>query len=117
MTFTRSLDQRMEALQLANEIRTYRARLKQDVAARRRDFGSLLMRPPEKAQTMKVWDLMLAIPGIGRGKADRALRRARVSPSKTLSGLTMRQRRDLLTALAPSPYQLAKQNHDLREAA
>lgn len=117
MTFDRSLDQRMDALAHANEIRTYRAKLKRDVAAGRRPLAALVMSPPEKALTMKIWNLLLAVPGVGRGKADRALRKARVSPSKTLGGLTARQRRDLLTALAPSAYQLAKQAAQMREAA
>lgn len=104
----RSLDQRMEALRLANEIRNYRARLKQQIHAGNIDATLILQHPGPKVATMKVWDLVRSVPSFGRCKTDRALRRARISPSKTIGGLTSRQRDELLLALQPSPYQQRK---------
>jgi hypothetical protein len=99
-TPTRSLQQRMDALRRANVVRTRRADTKK--AAKRgllqpAEFFDLLVEPPEWMETMKVFDLLTAMPKLGRKKADQALRQARISPSKTLGGITARQRHDLLT--------------------
>lgn len=86
----RSLQQRMEALRRANEVRTRRARLKKDVKAGEVDPGSVLDDPAYA--TMKLIDLLLAVPKVGRTKANRVLVMNRISPSKTLGGLSDRQR-------------------------
>lgn len=91
----RSLAQRMAALERANDVRTGRARLKRDIKAGRRDMIDVLLNPPVCADTMKVFDLLLAAPKIGRVKANQVLVRARVSPSKTVGGLTQRQRTEV----------------------
>jgi hypothetical protein len=62
----RSLKQRMDALTTANVIRTWRAGLKRDLKAGRVDVIDLLIDPPEKLETMKVFDLLLAAPKYGR---------------------------------------------------
>jgi hypothetical protein len=95
----RSLRQRRQALQQANRIRTYRKERKQDLKAGRADPVALLLDPPGEMATMKVFDLLIAMPRIGRVKANRALVRCRVSPSKTLGGMTGRQRDELARAL------------------
>jgi len=41
----------------------------------------------------------LAVPKYGRVKANRLLERCRVSPAKTVNGLTPRQRKELLDML------------------
>ena len=97
----RSLAPRMEALEKANQIRTQRAQLKRDVKAGREDVAGLLLAPPHELDTMKVLDLLLATPKIGRVKAARALAKADrsgrpISPSKTVAGLSDRQRRELV---------------------
>jgi hypothetical protein len=58
----RSLTQRREALERANDIRTYRAELKRDLKAGRENVIKLLRDPPEKIETMKVFDLLIAAP-------------------------------------------------------
>ena len=95
----RSLTQRMDALQRANEIRSERARLKRDLKAGRTQIHGLLLRPPEYLQTAKVFDLMLAVPKYGRVKVNRILAQCRISPSKTLGGLSERQRSELVSCL------------------
>jgi hypothetical protein len=99
----RSLAQRHDALQRANEIRTRRAQLKRDVKAGRADALAVLADPPEWAGTMKVVDLMLAVPSVGRVKVNKALRRCAVSPSKSLGGLSTRQRAELRAHLEAAP--------------
>jgi hypothetical protein len=49
--------------------------------------------------TAKVLDLVLAVPKYGRVKANKLLERCRVSSSKTVNGLTPRQRKELLDML------------------
>ena len=52
----RSLDQRMEALRRANDIRSKRAQLKRDLKGQKVKIQTLLMDPPEYVQTAKVID-------------------------------------------------------------
>ena len=93
----RSLNQRMDALKRANEIRTRRARLKRDLKAGRSQIHGLLLDPPEYLLTAKVFDLLLAVPKYGRVK--RILTHCRISPSKTIGGLSDRQRHELVSFL------------------
>ena len=91
----RSPDQRIDALNRANEVRTRRAQLKRDLKAGRVSIGTLLLDPPSWLETAKVLDMLLALPQIGRVKATKTLDSCRVSPSKTFGGLTDRQRAEL----------------------
>ncbi len=95
----RSLHQRMDALQRANEIRTQRARLKRDLKAARVSIDTLLLKPPEYLETAKVFDMLLAVPKYGRVKANKVLQHCRISPSKTIGGLSERQRAELVSLL------------------
>jgi hypothetical protein len=95
----RSLVQRMDALQRANEIRTRRAQLKRDLKAGRQSIHQLLLDPPEWTETAKVFDMLLAVPKYGRVKANKILNVCRISPSKTIGGLSQRQRTELVALL------------------
>src|SRR5436853_2511669 len=95
----RSLLQRMEALQRANEIRTKRAQLKRDLKAGRSSIRQLLLKPPDFVETAKVVDMLLAVPKYGRVKVDKILRTCKISPSKTVGGLSERQRNELVGLL------------------
>src|ERR687889_1091780 len=95
----RSLIQRMDALQRANEIRTRRAQLKRDLKAGRVSIHTLLLEPPEYLETAKVFDMLLAVPKYGRVKANKILQTCRISPSKTIGGLSDRQRSELVSLL------------------
>jgi hypothetical protein len=92
----RSLVQRMEALQRANDIRSRRAQLKRDLKAGRQPIHELLLKPPEYLETAKVFDLLLAVPKYGRVKVNKILSTCRISPSKTIGGLSQRQRDELV---------------------
>jgi hypothetical protein len=95
----RSLDQRMEALKRANDIRTARAKLKKDLKANRASIHAILLDPPEYVMTAKVFDMLLAVPKYGRVKTNRILNQCRISPSKTIGGLSERQRTELVSLL------------------
>ena len=89
----------MEALQRANEIRTKRAALKRDLKAGRENIHTLLLDPPEFLETAKVFDMLLAVPKYGRVKVNKVLQLCRISPSKTIGGLSERQRAELVQFL------------------
>jgi hypothetical protein len=95
----RSLDQRMDALKRANDIRTARAKLKKDLKAGKASINALLLDPPEYVMTAKVFDMLLAVPKYGRVKTNRILNQCRISPSKTIGGLSERQRAELVSQL------------------
>ena len=95
----RSLDQRMDALKRANDIRTARAKLKKDLKANRASIHTILLDPPEYLLTAKVFDMLLAVPKYGRVKTNRILNQCRISPSKTIGGLSERQRTELVSLL------------------
>jgi len=89
----------MEALQRANDIRTRRARLKIELKAGRQSIHQLLLKPPSYLETAKVFDIMLAVPKYGRVKVNKILTQCRISPSKTIGGLSERQRGELVALL------------------
>lgn len=95
----RSIEQRMAALEKANAIRTQRAAWKRAVKRREVDPLAVLADPPAEFASMKVLDALLAMPKVGRVKASSMLRLAQASPSKTLAGLSERQRGALLALM------------------
>ena len=94
---TRSLDQRMEALQRANDVRVKRAKLKKDLKTGRVRVEEILADPPEYVGTAKVFDMLMAVPKFGRVKAARFLNQCRISQAKTVAGLSDRQREELVS--------------------
>src|ERR1700733_5653725 len=95
----RSLVQRMEALQRANDIRTRRAQLKRDLKAGRLPIAKLVLKPPDYLGPAKGFDLLLAVPKYGRVKVNKILGQCKISPSKTVGGLSERQRRELVALM------------------
>ena len=93
----RSLDQRMEALQRANQVRSKRAALKADLKKGKASVRAVLADPPDFLATAKVIDVLMAAPKCGRVKSAKIMEMCRVSQSKTVGGLSERQRRELLT--------------------
>jgi hypothetical protein len=89
----------MEALQRANDIRSRRAQLKRDLKAGRASIHQLLLEPPGYLETAKVFDMLLAVPKYGRVKVNKILQQCRISPSKTIGGLSERQRSELVGML------------------
>ena len=95
----RSLNQRLDALARANEIRTLRAELKRDLKAGKKSIHRILLDPPDFVETAKVFDMLLAVPKYGRVKVNKILVHCRISPSKTIGGLSERQRSELVGML------------------
>jgi hypothetical protein len=93
---SRSLDQRMEALTRANDIRIRRAQLKRELKAGLVRIEDIIADPPEHVLTAKVYDMLVAVPRLGRVKVGRLLTQCRISQSKTVGGLSERQRAELL---------------------
>lgn len=96
----RSTDQRLAALRRANEIRGARSSLKAMMKILGRNqacevFARVVQDPAPEFHTMKVTELLLAVPKFGRRKLNPTMLRLGLSHSKTLSGLSPRQRGEL----------------------
>src|ERR1700730_4286222 len=92
----RPLHQRIDALTRANDVRVRRAKLKKDLKHGRIRIQAILNAPPEFVETAKVIDILMAVPKFGRVKAARFLNTCRISQSKTVGGLSDRQRAELI---------------------
>jgi hypothetical protein len=95
----RSREQRQAALARANEVRVARAQLKRELAAGTIELAQLLSVPPASAERAKVEELLLAVPRIGPARAQRALAHCRIAETKTVAGLSDRQRAELIDFL------------------
>ena len=93
----RSREQRLRALEQANEVRSARAQLKKELASGKIALAQILAKPPACVMTAPVLDLLLVLPRIGSVKAGRILGRCRIAHSKTVGGLSERQRAELIS--------------------
>ena len=91
--------QRREALDHANQVRTARRLLKEQLRRKQVSLATLVADCPELLKTAKVGDLPQAVPGYGPVKAGKILTSCHVSSAKTMAGLTPRQRQNLIEAL------------------
>ncbi len=96
----RSLDQRMDALRRANDIRSRRAQLKKDLKSGQVQIRDVIQDPPDYVTTAKVFDMLLAVPKYGKVKATRFINHCRISQGKTVGGLSERQRNELVDLLS-----------------
>lgn len=97
---TAVLDQRLSALNRANRIRTRRAQLKTELLSGRVKLADVLLAEEDWMYTMKVRDLLLAVPKLGTAKVTRALRATHISPTVALNRTDRRRREALLDWLA-----------------
>jgi len=97
---TRSLERRVIALRQANQVRSRRAKLKQDLRAGKVRLEQILATGADYLASAEVFDLLVAVPKIGPVKAGRLLTVARISPSKTVGALSGRQRARLIELLS-----------------
>ncbi len=95
----RSPEQRLRALEKANDVRRACAELKRELAAGRITLAQILGDPPPCARTAKVRELLLAVPKIGPAKVHRGLAHCRIADTKTVTGLSDRQRSELIELL------------------
>src|SRR5207237_8230558 len=94
-----SLMPQLDATKRATDIRTRRGERKRDLKGSRVSIHQLLLDPPAYVETAKVFDMLLAVPKYGRVKANKVLTQCRISPSKTIGGLSQRQRTELVSML------------------
>ena len=92
----RSREQRLRALEQANEVRTARAKLKRELASGNIELVQILADPPACVRRARIRDVLLVVPKIGSVRAGRILAQCRIAHSKTLGGLTDRQRGELI---------------------
>lgn len=97
---TRRRDQRRRALQRANKARIAQAMLKKQLRQGAVRIEVIVATPPEQTSSAHVLDLLMAVPKCGPVKAARLLGTARISQSKTLGGLSDRQRARLTELLS-----------------
>lgn len=99
MTIERTLDQRMKALEHANAIRSLRSTLRRNLKDGSADVYRILDDPAPELHTMKLRLVLLALPKWGDVKTRNAMRTCRISWSKTLGGLSFRQRGEIAAYL------------------
>jgi S13-like protein len=97
---TRSLERRLIALRQANEVRSARAKLKQELRQGNVRLEEILATRPDYLSNAEVVELLLAVPKVGPARAARLLNTARVSQSKTIGGLSHRQRACMIELLS-----------------
>jgi hypothetical protein len=90
----------MNALEQANQIRSLRAKLKQDLRQGTVRLEQILFTGADYLATAEVFDLLVAVPKIGPVKGAHLLATARISPSKTVAALSERQRARLIELLS-----------------
>ena len=86
----------MDALGRANQVRSRRAALKADLKRGDANIHDVLGAPPDFLLTAKVVDLHGGAQ-VRRVKSARIMEQCRISPSKTIGGLSERQRAELLS--------------------
>lgn len=92
----RSREQRLDALDKANAVRVNRALLKRNLRAGHTLIADVLTDPYSWLESAKVFDLLLAVPGIGRTKATKIMHRCDIAPSETVGGMSDGQRERLV---------------------
>jgi hypothetical protein len=96
-------EQRLSALHHANEVRCHRARVKAALARGDADVVPLLAGEDPLLSSMRIGELLMAVPGLGQHKVSRALRRAGVAPSRHVGRLTDRELHEVLRQLREFP--------------
>lgn len=97
--------QRLEALERANHVRLVRSEVKRslrETGSRReamRKAAEIIALPDDELETMRIEPLLRSIFRMGATKANRLLVRAGIPPSRTIGGITARQRAELVRLL------------------
>lgn len=99
VTLDKAYQQRLEALKNADHIRLFRSQLKKDLKSGKVDARKILRNSPEEITTMKIVNLLLAIPNLGETRANKILQKYYILPTKKVGKLTDNQREMLVKAL------------------
>ena len=84
--------QHLTALEQANAVRLARAALKREIAAGERTVADVVNEVPWEAESMTVFDLLIAQHRWGRMRARRFLASLPLAEQKTIGSMTDRQR-------------------------
>jgi hypothetical protein len=95
----RILTQRMAALAKADEVRSYRSELKHNISTGISSIYDYLLDPPEMIWTMKLLDLMMAIPRYGSVRVNQILNVCRISPAQQIGDMSDYQRTEIVFML------------------
>lgn len=107
MTFDTNTSQNMVALAKANKIRYARAALKKEVRAGKVTAASVVLDPPECADSMSIMELLTAQNRWGRTRARKLLYLAGgMYEGKAIQTMTTRQRRIIADLLEKGYAQL-----------
>ena len=89
-------EQRVDALNKALEARRVRAKLKQDLCDKKVTIKDVLAMDDPAVKKLRVFDLISALPGIGKRRAEKIMDQCNISYSRRVKGLGRIQREDLL---------------------
>lgn len=92
-------EQLLEGLAWANQIRSARAEFKRELKTERLLIVEAFESPADWLLTAKVMDLLLAVPKWGPVKVRKVVKGLDISSSKTVGGLSVRQRAMLVHRL------------------
>lgn len=95
----RTDEQRLAALTKANEVRVDRAKMKRCLRDGSMSALETLDDPPDFAMSMKAYAFLCALPKLGRVKTLAIMARCQIAETKTVGGLSPRQRKALMNAL------------------
>lgn len=94
-----TMQEKMDALKKANELRFEMAEIRKDLKARRYTAYELINRGGETVERMRIIYLLESMPAVGRTKAERIMSELGVGPTKRVQGLGVHQRKALLEYL------------------
>lgn len=90
-------EQRREALQKAAETRTARAKILADVKAGKVSVEDVISHADDPIYgRMRVRAVLLAIPGVGKSRAEGFMESAKISGTRRIAGLGKNQRANLI---------------------
>lgn len=81
-------EQRARALSRANEVRTARKEIKEQLATRELELVELITAPPEEVESAKLGDVLEWMPGIGRSRVKKILAETGVGPGVLMGHLS-----------------------------
>ena len=92
-------EQRTRALDRANEVRTRRKEIKEELASRELELAELITAPPAEVESAKVGDVLEWMPGIGRTRVKKILADTGVGPGVLMGHLSYATRMRICSRL------------------
>jgi hypothetical protein len=106
-TMTQEPQQRMRALERANQVRLKRAELKRQIADGHRSAAEVIIQLPDEAQNWSVGELLKSQRRWGSIRSHKLLAGMHISEKRPIGELTERQRREIAGRLAAHAARLA----------